>query len=87
MDYGLGLSILIIFGEILLWLGVAFVAFPVLSGIQMLTLISPIFVYFLLTKVSGIPLLDRLANNKWGDDADYQKYIRSTSKLVLLPPK
>ena len=75
------------FGEILLWLGVAFIAFPVLSGIQMLTLISPVFVYFLLTKVSGIPLLDRLANNKWGDDADYQKYIRSTSKLVLLPPK
>ena len=75
------------FGEILLWLGVAFTAFPVLSGIQMLTLISPIFVYLLLTKVSGIPLLDRLANNKWGDDADYQKYIRSTSKLVLLPPK
>ena len=75
------------FGEILLWLGVACISFPVLSGAQLATLISPIFVYFLLTKVSGIPLLDRLADKKWGDSAAYTEYKKTTSTLFLLPPR
>jgi len=75
------------FGEITLWFGMALVALPVLSGWQLATLISPIFVYFLLTKVSGIPLLDRLAKQKWCSDSDYLRYTRETSKLLLWPPK
>jgi steroid 5-alpha reductase family enzyme len=75
------------FGEITLWCGLTLVALPVLSGWQLVTLISPLFVYLLLTRVSGIPLLDRLANNRWGDDPDYQAYIQSTPKLLLMPPK
>ncbi|MBT7167429.1 MAG: DUF1295 domain-containing protein, partial [Porticoccaceae bacterium] len=75
------------FGEITLWFGLALVALPVLSGWQLCTLISPIFVYLLLTKVSGIPLLDRLALKKWGTDPDYIAYIESTPSLVLARPK
>ena len=75
------------FGEITLWFGLALVALPVLSGWQLATLISPVFVYFLLTKVSGIPLLDRLAKQKWGTDSDYLRYTQATSKLLLWPPK
>jgi len=75
------------FGEITLWSGLALVALPVLSGWQLATLISPVFVYFLLTKVSGIPLLDRLAKQKWGSDSDYFSYTEATSKLLLWPPK
>ena len=75
------------FGEITLWFGLALVALPVLSGWQLATLISPVFVYFLLTKVSGIPLLDRLAKQKWGTDSDYLSYTQATSKLLLWPPK
>jgi|TARA_B110000263_G_scaffold19970_1_gene15804 steroid 5-alpha reductase family enzyme len=74
------------FGEITLWLGVAVLAYPVLSGWQLATLISPIFVYLLLTKVSGIPLLDDLAKQKWGSDLDYLTYTQTTSKLILVPP-
>ena len=74
------------FGEITLWFGLALVALPVLSGWQLATMVSPFFVYLLLTRVSGIPLLDRLANKKWGDDPDYQNYINDTSKLLLIPP-
>ena len=44
-------------GEIILWIGIAVIALPVLSGWQWVTLISPIFVSFLLLKVSGVPLL------------------------------
>jgi len=75
------------FGEITLWFGLALVALPVLSGWQLATLISPVFVYFLLTKVSGIPLLDRLAKQKWGTDSAYLSYTQATSKLLLWPPK
>ena len=75
------------FGEITLWLGLTLLTFPVLSGWQLATLISPIFVYLLLTRVSGIPTLDRLAKQKWGSDSDYTAYVQATSKLMLSPPK
>ena len=75
------------FGEITLWFGLALLAFPVLSGWQLVTLVSPVFVYFLLTKVSGIPILDRMAIEKWGLDSEYIAYAKETSKLILIPPK
>ena len=69
----------------MVWSGI--IRFSVLSGWQLATLISPIFVFLLLTRVSGIPLLDRAAKKKWGSDAEYLTYIQTTSKLVLAPPK
>ena len=75
------------FGEITLWFGIALLAYPVLSGWQLATLISPVFVYLLLTKVSGINLLDEIAQERWGSDPEYLDYTRKTSKLILSPPK
>jgi len=75
------------FGEILLWVGVAVIAAPVLRGWQWATLISPVFVTLLLTKVSGIPLLERRADKTWGGQADYEAYKRTTSMLVPRPPR
>ena len=75
------------FGEITLWLGLALFTYPVLSGWQLVTLISPIFVYLLLTRLSRIPTLDRLAKEKWSSDSDYIAYVEATSKLMLAPPK
>ncbi|MGB2054360.1 MAG: DUF1295 domain-containing protein [Porticoccaceae bacterium] len=75
------------FGEILLWLGLALLAVPVLSGWQLATLISPIFVYVLLTKISGIPLLDRLAKKKWGSDPEFVAYTEATPVLMLRRPR
>lgn len=74
------------FGEILLWIGVAIIAIPVLSGWQWLTLISPVFVVILLTRVSGIPMLEAYADKKWGGQAEYEEYKASTSVLILKPP-
>ena len=74
------------FGEILLWIGVAIIAIPALSGWQWLTLISPIFVAILLTRVSGIPILERLADEKWGGQAEYEDYKTRTSVLIPVPP-
>jgi steroid 5-alpha reductase family enzyme len=74
------------FGEIVLWVGVAVVAVPVLQGWQWVTLISPVFVTFLLTRVSGVPLLEKRADEKWGGQEDYEAYKARTPVLVLRPP-
>lgn len=70
-------------GEILLWCGIAIIAIPVLRGWQYVTLVSPLFVTLLLTKISGVRMLEASAKRRWADDADYQKYLASTP--VLLP--
>ncbi len=74
------------FGEIVLWLGVAVIAWPVLQGWQYLTLVSPLFVYVLLTRISGIPLLEKRADEKWGGQPDYEAYKAGTPSLMLRPP-
>ena len=75
------------FGEIVLWLGLALVALPVLKGWQLITLISPVFVVLLLTRVSGVPLLEKKAEEKWGHDPDYREYKQKTPILIPRPPK
>jgi len=70
------------FGEIVLWIGVAVIALPVLQGWQWIALISPVFVTLLLTRVSGIPLLEKKADQKWGGQADYEAYKKNTPVLI-----
>jgi steroid 5-alpha reductase family enzyme len=70
-------------GEIVLWVGIALLAIPVLQGWQWLTVASPLFVYLLLTRVSGIPLLEQKSDKKWGDNEKYLRYKANTP--VLLP--
>ena len=70
------------FGEMMIWVGMSFVTIPILIGWQFITLISPIFVIFLLIKVSGINLLESSANDKWGADKNYQDYKDKTSVLI-----
>jgi steroid 5-alpha reductase family enzyme len=74
------------FGEIVLWTGMAIIAIPVLEGWQWATLISPVFVAFLLTKVSGVPMLEKAADERWGGQEDYEEYKRNTPVLVMKPP-
>ena len=74
------------FGEITLWTGMAILAVPVLQGWQWATLISPVFVAFLLIKVSGIPMLEKKADERWGGQDDYEEYKRKTPVLILKPP-
>lgn len=70
------------FGEILLWVGVAVIALPVLQGWQWVALVSPVFVTVLLTRVSGIPLLEQKADKKWGGQPDYEDYKKKTPVLI-----
>jgi steroid 5-alpha reductase family enzyme len=75
------------FGEIVLWAGVALIAVPVLAGWQWVTLVSPVFVALLLTRVSGVPILERRADETWGGQPDYEAYKARTPVLVPRPPR
>ncbi len=70
------------FGEIVLWIGIAIIAIPVLQGWQWVAMISPIFVTLLLTRVSGVPLLEKKSDKKWGGQADYEEYKKNTPVLI-----
>ena len=70
------------FGEIILWIGIAIISLPTLHGFQYVTLISPVFIYFLLTRISGVNLLEDSADKKWGEQPEYIKYKKNTSILV-----
>ncbi len=75
------------FGEIVLWTGIAIIALPVLSGWTWFTLISPVFVILLLTRVSGIPMLETRAEQRWGDEEEFRAYTENTPVLIPRPPQ
>ncbi len=75
------------FGEILVWWGLFVYAVPVLHGASFSVVAGPVFITVLLLFVSGIPLLERSADEKYGDDPAYRDYKRRTSILVPLPPR
>ena len=70
------------FGEIMLWAGIALLALPALASWQYVTLISPVFVYLLLARISGIPLLEHKADRRWGNVQAYIAYKKHTPVLV-----
>lgn len=68
------------FGEILLWSGVSLAAY---SGTKSLSVfITPVFVSLLLIYMSGIPMLEKSANDKFGNDQKYQEYKKNTPVLI-----
>lgn len=72
-------------GEMLVWTGVYTFSFPHLYGSsRWLALLSPLFIYTLLLFVSGIPLLEKSADKKWGNDKHYQQYKK---RVPVLFPK
>jgi steroid 5-alpha reductase family enzyme len=75
------------FGEIVLWTGLFLAGLGVWEGAQWITALSPLFVALLLTRVSGIPMLERRAEERWGSDPDYQAYTAKTPVLIPRPPR
>ena len=69
------------FGEIVLWAAIAVISLPSLSGLQYITLISPIFTYVLLVHVSGVRMLEARGQKKWGHLEEYKAHQKSTPML------
>ena len=71
------------FGEILVWVGVylyTLASLPLLPAI--IGLVSPAFIIILLLFISGIPILEKSADKKWGNEPKYQAYKEQTSMLI-----
>jgi steroid 5-alpha reductase family enzyme len=75
------------FGEILIWWGIFLFAIPYLKGIGWLSLIGPLFITYLLLKVTGIPPLEKAYNERYKNDKKYKEYKAKTSLLIPLPPR
>ena len=69
------------FGEFLIWTGITIICFPVFSVFKYLSLITPIFIYFLLNYISGVNLLEERAKEKWGNNPEYVEYLKTTPKF------
>ena len=69
------------FGEISMWWGVWMIALGTPFG--WLGIIGPLTITLLITKVSGIPMLEA----RYIGNADYEVYKSQTSVLIPLPPK
>ena len=76
------------FGEMMVWFGIyVFVVSGLEGTAQYIAMASPLFITFLLLFVSGVPLLEKSADKKWGKDKEYLKYKKSTSIIVPYPSK
>lgn len=74
------------FGEIAVWTGVYIYCFGALTGIErLISLGSPLLITVVLLFVSGVPLLEKSADKRWGTLPEYQAYKRRTRLLVPLP--
>ena len=71
------------FGEITLWVGIYIISFSSFSDIEFLTVISPIFVYILLTRMSGINMLEKIADERYGHLPEYIIYKEETPILFI----
>ena len=71
------------FGEVLLWFAIAVISFSSLEGLQLITLVSPVFTYLLLVYVSGVRMLEDMNDKKWGNNEAYVNYKKNTPMLFL----
>lgn len=70
-------------GEIAVWLGVYLASFSYLSaGHKLFGLISPLYIAILLRYISGVPLLENSAQEKWGSNPGYKKYVERTGLIL-----
>lgn len=71
-------------GEVIVWVGASLFAIPSLKGWEYLSLISPVFVYLLVSRVSGVNILEQRADKKWGGNVEYEQYKKTTPVLFPL---
>jgi steroid 5-alpha reductase family enzyme len=70
------------FGETVLWWGLFLVMAPSFEGLLYLTIAGPLFITLLLLFVSGIPLLEKSAEERYGDNEAFREYRKRTSIFI-----
>ena len=75
------------FGEMLCWWAIFVITVPYLQGWQWATIIGPAFLTLMLIKVSGVPTVEKKAEEKYGDNPEYWEYKRNTNTIIPLAIK
>ncbi len=75
------------FGEILIWIGIFVISAKTFSSWDWLSIISPLFIAFILLFISGIPPLEKKYAERYRKNQKYQEYLRTTSLLIPLPKR
>ncbi len=75
------------FGEILVWWGLFLFSVPFQQGWAWVSVLGPVTITGLLLFVTGVPLLERRYDLKYGRNTKYRKYKKRTSLLLPLPPR
>ncbi len=76
------------FGEMTVWTGIyLFTLFSLPAAQAIIGIIGPLYIISLILFVSGVPLLEKAADKRWGAQKAYQAYKRETSVLIPLPKR
>jgi len=75
------------FGEILFWIGISLTLLSPMQNWEYISLLSPIYIAFLLIFVTGIPTLERKNTEKFTYNPQYWEYLHRTSILIPWWPK
>jgi len=71
------------FGEIAVWIGMYLVAFNTIpTPERIIGLVSPLAIFVTLRYISGIPILEKSADERWGNNPKYKKYKAATPLLI-----
>lgn len=70
------------FGEVLLWVGIALLG---LAAGEWWALLSPLMVFIIITRVTGVAAMDRHLRDTRGEE--YARYVHTTSAFVPLPKR
>lgn len=74
------------FGEILMWIGVYLMAAQWLAKPELyFAMLGPLTIAFLLLFVTGVPILEKSGDKKFGKNKKYAEYMQNTSVLIPLP--
>jgi steroid 5-alpha reductase family enzyme len=73
------------FGEMLVWWGMFTIGISVYKDAEFAALLSPLFTMTILLFLSGLPLLEKAANERYASNPAYQEYKDSVSPIVPLP--
>ena len=69
------------FGEVILWWGIFIIS--TVTNFWILSIISPLTITFLILKVSGVPLLEKM----YEGNTEYEEYKKRTSIFIPLSPR